>query len=50
MERNGWLWPFYQAFRDGYDQDPTGEQAVHAVTGSTLSELDDPFRRWLRAL
>lgn len=50
MDQEGWLWPFYQRWRDGYADDPTGERAFVAVTGMSLERADARWARWVRAL
>ncbi|MEO7092276.1 MAG: hypothetical protein ABI175_03430, partial [Polyangiales bacterium] len=44
------LWPFYQAWRDDFAHDPTGEKAFVAVMGKTPTELDAAWVAWVKAL
>jgi hypothetical protein len=50
LERNKWLWSFYQRWRDGFASDPTGERAFREVTGMTPAEANGRWLRWVRAL
>jgi len=50
LDERGFLWPFYQAYRDGIASDPTGEAAFRQVVGMTPAEATRPWHRWLRAL
>src|SRR5262249_20336129 len=38
LDERGQLWPFYQRWRDGFADDPTGERAFAAVTGTSPGE------------
>lgn len=44
------LWPFYQAWRDGYEHDKTGEKAFAATMGKSPAELDGAWAAWVRSL
>lgn len=44
------LWPFYQAWRDGHEHDPTGEKAFLATMGKGPADLDAEWAAWVRAL
>lgn len=44
------LWPFYQAWRDGRAQDPTGEKAFAATMGKSPAELDGEWASWVKGL
>ena len=44
------LWPFYQAWRDGYADDPTGQKAFVAVMGKPPAELDEAWAAWVKSL
>jgi hypothetical protein len=44
------LWPFYHAWRDARETDPTGEKAFVATMGKTPAELDAAWAAWVRAL
>ncbi len=50
LEQKGWLWSFYQGYRDHYSEDPTGTSALVAATGKTQQELDPEWIRWVRSL
>lgn len=50
LDERGWLFPFYQRWRDNFAADPTGAQAFEAVTGMTPAKANDPWAAWLRAL
>lgn len=50
MQTRGWLWDFYQRWRDQVGEDPTGEKAFLAVTGKTLAELNADWLRYVRLL
>lgn len=50
LQTRGWLWGFYQAFRDGYASDKTGEKAFQKVTGKTLDEQNADWLRYVRQL
>jgi hypothetical protein len=44
------LWPFYQAWRDDFANDPTGEKAFAKVMGKSPTELDAAWAAWVKAL
>lgn len=44
------LWPFYQAWRDNYASDPTGEKAFAATMGKNPTDLDAEWATWVKAL
>lgn len=50
LDRRGWLWPFYHAFRDGIATDRTGEKAFAAVVGKTPAEANDDWEKYVRGL
>ena len=50
LDQKDLLWPFYQAWRDGYAADPTGEKAFVAVVGKTPAEADAEWARWVQSL
>ncbi len=50
LDQQNKLWPFYQAWRDGYDDDKTGEKAFAKVMGRAPAEVHDAWERWVRAL
>lgn len=49
-DRQGKLWPFYRAYRDGVASDPRGERAFAAVFGRTLREADPDWEAYVRGL
>jgi hypothetical protein len=50
LDERGWLFPFYQRWRDNAAGDPTGTQAFQAITGLTPAKAHDPWVAWLRTL
>ena len=50
LDTRGWLWPFYHAYRDGFDADPTGEKAFERVTGMTPAVANGEWAKWVRTL
>lgn len=50
METQKKLWGFYQAWRDDFAHDPTGEKAFGATMGKSPKELDDAWASWVRSL
>jgi hypothetical protein len=50
LDQKDLLWPFYQAWRDGYAADPTGEKAFAAVVGKTPAEANAEWARWVLSL
>jgi hypothetical protein len=50
MQSKGWLWDFYQRWRDHAADDPTGEKAFLAVTGKTPAELNGQWQSYVRVL
>ena len=50
MQTRGYLWDFYQHWRDNAAEDPTGENAFKEVTGKTLVELNDEWLHYVRVL
>jgi len=50
LDQHGQLWPFYHAWRDNVESDPTGERAFEQVVGKTLSEANDDWKRWVSGL
>jgi hypothetical protein len=50
LDERGKLWAFYQAWRDGADDDPTGVRAFAAVMGKPPSELNETWSKWVRSL
>jgi hypothetical protein len=39
--------PFYDAYKDGFEQDPTGQSALEWVTGKTLAEVEKDWTNWM---
>jgi hypothetical protein len=50
LDQKQLLWPFYQRWRDGYADDPSGEKSFTAVVGKTPAEADAEWARWVRSL
>ena len=50
LDQQKLLWPFYQRWRDGFRDDPSGEKAFLAVVGKTPEEADAEWTRWVRRL
>jgi hypothetical protein len=50
LDQRGLLFAFYRAWRDGVEQDPTGEKAFAAVTGQSPAEAHAAWAKWVRAL
>lgn len=50
MDTKGWLWPFYQRWRDDFANDPTGARSFQTVTGKTPEEANAQWTRWVKAL
>lgn len=48
LDERGELWPFFHAWRDGFDADPTGANAFRAVVGKTPEEATAEWLRWVR--
>jgi len=48
MDRLGKLWPFYRAWRDGVDGDPTGDKAFERVMGGTPGAKTGEWVGWAR--
>ena len=47
LRERGVLRKFYDAYKEGFDADPTGGKALEAATGQTLEELEADWVRWL---
>jgi hypothetical protein len=41
------LKPFYEAYKKGFDQDPTGQRAIEQVTGRTFPEFEKDWTAWM---
>lgn len=50
MDANGWLFPFYRAYRDGHASDPTGAKAFARVTGKSVEAANAEWLRWAASL
>jgi hypothetical protein len=50
MDSQKKLWPFYQAWRDNFAKDPTGEKAFVATMGKKPAELDAAWAQWVKSL
>jgi hypothetical protein len=50
LDQRGQLWPFYQRYRDTFEQDPSGELAFRAVTGKSISDANQEWVRWVKRL
>jgi len=50
LDRQGRLWPFFRAWRDGIATDPTGEKAFAAVVGRTPGQADADWEAYVRSL
>lgn len=47
LDENGWLFAFYQRWRDGVEDDPTGEKAFTAVVGRTPAAANEAWAKWV---
>jgi hypothetical protein len=50
LDEKGLLFPFYQRWRDGADEDPTGEKAFTAVVGQSPTAATAAWTKWIAAL
>lgn len=50
MDAQGKLWPFYQAWRDSFASDPTGDKAFARVMGKTPAEASPTWITWASRL
>lgn len=50
LDKNDQLWPFYQAYRDGYADDTNGVKAFEEVVGKTPAQANDEWLRWVARL
>jgi hypothetical protein len=48
LDERGLLWPFYRAWRDGFEGDPTGANSFAQVTGATPEEADGAWGEWVK--
>jgi len=44
------LGAWYQAYVEGYDEDPTGVEALRAVFDEPLQDVESRYRAWIRSL
>ncbi|MFO0659947.1 MAG: hypothetical protein U0165_08980 [Polyangiaceae bacterium] len=47
LDEKGWLWPFYQRWRDNVAKDPTGRDSFTAVVGKPPAEMVDTWVHWV---
>jgi hypothetical protein len=47
LDAGGKLWPFYQAWRGGVLDDPSGERAFERVVGKTPAEANRAWVAWV---
>ncbi len=50
LDTRGLLWPFYRAWRDSFDADPTGVKAFERVVGTTPAHANPAWTAWVKAL
>jgi hypothetical protein len=50
LDQKNLLWPFYQRWRDDFENDPTGEKAFLKVVGKTPADAHEEWSRWVRSL
>jgi hypothetical protein len=50
LDDHGWLWPFYQRWRDNVAEDPTGEKSFKEIVGKTPAEANAAWSKWVLAL
>jgi len=50
LDQKQLLWPFYQRWRDNYENDRSGAQAFAAVVGETPAEADSEWTQWVLRL
>jgi hypothetical protein len=49
MDHQGRLWPFFEAWRDTFSTDPTGEKAFEKVMASTPTALNGKWVEWAKS-
>ena len=49
LHRRGKLRAFYEAYKAGYQRDPTGAEALAKTLGRTLAQVDADWRKWVLA-
>ena len=47
LDDHGHLWPFYEAWREGVLEDPTGERAFAKAVGKTPAEATPEWLAWI---
>jgi hypothetical protein len=50
LDQKGWLWTFYRAYRDGFEDDKTGAKAFARATGMTPAAANAAWTAWVKAL
>ncbi len=50
MDAQNKLWPFYQAWRDNFERDPTGEKAFAQTMGKSISDVNTTWAKWVKRL
>jgi hypothetical protein len=50
LDARGLLWPFYRAWRDSFDADPTGAKTFERVVGTTPARANAAWTAWVKAL
>lgn len=50
LDQKNWLWAFYRAYRDGFDDDVTGAKAFARVTGMSPAAANAAWTAWVKAL
>lgn len=50
LDQKNWLWPFYRAYRDGFEADKTGAKAFERATGMTPAAANAAWTAWVKAL
>lgn len=47
LYEQGQLKPFYEAYKTGFDKDPTGREALEKVSGQKLADLEKTWTAWM---
>ena len=50
LDARGLLWPFYRAWRDSFDSDPTGSSTFERIVGTTPAGANAAWTTWVKAL
>ena len=50
LQEKGMLKKFYKYYRDTYSEDNTGKTQLEKVYGKSLSELEEDYLKWVKAL